>query len=57
LGYPIARDGVILSIGQYQLLVADACAIELLFTLEAMGLLYLNINQHQSWMKMPMLAC
>jgi energy-coupling factor transporter transmembrane protein EcfT len=26
LGYPIARDGVILSIGQYQLLVADACA-------------------------------
>src|SRR5206468_10243025 len=25
-GYPIARTGVILSIGQYQLLVADACS-------------------------------
>ena len=26
VGYPIARTGVILQIGQYQLLVADACA-------------------------------
>ena len=26
MGYPIGRSGVILSIGPYQLLVADACA-------------------------------
>jgi exosortase/archaeosortase family protein len=30
--------------------------IELLFTLEAMGLLYLNINQHQSWMRNAVLG-
>ena len=40
VGYPIARTGVILQIGQYQLLVADACAgLHTLFTLEALGLL------------------
>lgn len=49
LGYPIARSGVTLQIGQYQLLVADACAgLHTLFTLEALGLLYLNLFRHQS---------
>ena len=49
VGYPIARQGVILQIGQYKLLVADACAgLHTLFTLEALGLLYLNIVQHNS---------
>lgn len=49
LGYPIARSGVILQIGQYQLLVADACAgLHTLFTLEALGLLYLNLVRHSS---------
>lgn len=44
LGFPIARTGVILQIGQYQLLVADACAgLQTLLTLEALGLLYLNV--------------
>ncbi len=48
-GYPISRTGVILQIGQYQLLVADACAgLHTLFTLEALGLLYLNIVRHNS---------
>lgn len=48
-GYPIARSGVILQIGQYKLLVADACAgLHTLFTLEALGLLYLNIVRHDS---------
>ena len=43
IGYPIARTGVILQIGQYKLLVADACAgLNTLFTLEALGLLYLR---------------
>ena len=49
VGYPIARTGVILQIGQYQLLVADACAgLHTLFTLEALGLLYLNIVRQDS---------
>ncbi len=48
-GYPIARVGVILQIGQYQLLVADACAgLQTLLTLEALGLFYLNIVRHTS---------
>ena len=48
-GYPIARSGVILQIGQYQLLVADACAgLQTLLTLEALGLFYLNVVRHTS---------
>lgn len=47
--YPIAREGVILHIGQYQLLVADACAgMHTLISLEALGLLYLNLVKHDS---------
>jgi exosortase B len=49
VGYPIARTGVILQIGQYMLLVADACAgLHTLLTLEALGLLYLNIVRRDS---------
>lgn len=49
LGYPMARTGVILQIGQYQLLVADACAgLHTLMSLEALGLLYLNIVKSSS---------
>jgi exosortase B len=48
-GYPIARTGVILQIGQYQLMVADACAgLQTLLTLEALGLFYLNVVRHTS---------
>ena len=47
-GYPIARNGVTLSIGPYQLLVADACSgLNSMFSLSAMGLLYLYLMQHQ----------
>ncbi|MEO7495723.1 MAG: exosortase B [Massilia sp.] len=47
--YPISRSGVILQIGQYQLLVADACAgLQTLLTLEALGLFYLNLVRHPS---------
>jgi exosortase B len=55
--YPIARTGVILQIGQYKLLVADACAgLHTLFTLEALGLLYLNIIRHDSFFRNLALA-
>lgn len=56
-GYPISRSGVILQIGQYQLLVADACAgLNTLFTLEALGLLYLNLVRYQSALRNILLA-
>jgi len=57
LGYPISRSGVILQIGPYQLLVADACAgLHTLFTLEALGLLYLNLVRHSSTLRNVTLA-
>ena len=49
MGYPVARSGVILSVGHYQLLVADACAgLTSMFTLEALGLLYMNLMHYTS---------
>jgi exosortase B len=57
LGYPIARSGVVLIIGPYQLLVADACAgLNSLFTLEALGLLYMNLVRHPSVVRNVVLA-
>ena len=56
-GYPVARSGVILQVGQYQLLVADACAgLHTLLTLEALGLLYLNLFRHESLLRNVSLA-
>lgn len=56
-GYPIGRTGVVLSIGQYQLLVADACSgMRTLFMLEALGIFYLNVVQHTSWIRNITLA-
>lgn len=55
--YPIAREGVILQIGQYQLLVADACAgMHTLISLEALGLLYLSLVKHDSLIRNVTLA-
>ena len=57
VGYPVARTGVILQVGPYQLLVADACAgLNTLLTLEAMGLLYLNLVRHESALRNGVLA-
>lgn len=56
-GYPIGRNGVILQIGQYMLLVADACAgLHTLLTLEALGLLYLNLVRRDSLFRNVTLA-
>ncbi len=52
LGYPIARSGVVLSIGPYQLMVADACSgLKSMFSLSAMGLLYVYLQGHKSWLR------
>ncbi len=57
LGYPIGRSGVILTVGPYQLLVADACAgLNSMFTLEALGLLYMNLMQYKSPVRNVLLA-
>jgi exosortase B len=55
--FPVARNGVIIFIGPYQLLVADACAgIRTLFMLEALGLLYLNVVKYHSVLRNILLA-
>ena len=56
-GYPIARNGVTLSIGPYQLLVADACSgLNSMFSLSAMGLLYLYLMQRTSMARILILV-
>jgi exosortase B len=48
-GYPIAHEGVTLIVGQYQLRVVDACAgLNSMFSLSAIGLLYLYVKRYQS---------
>ena len=48
-GYPIGRSGVILTVGPYQLMVADACSgLSSLFTLEALGLFYMKLMNYKS---------
>lgn len=57
LGYPIGRSGVVLTVGPYQLLVADACAgLNSMFTLEALGLLYMNIMNYKSVLRNLIMA-
>jgi exosortase B len=58
-GYPIARQGVLLSIGQYQLLVADACSgLQSIYSLSAMGLFYIYLTQRGEWRRTAcLLAC
>lgn len=48
-GYPVGRAGVVLTVGPYQLLVADACAgLNSMFTLEALGMLYMKLMNYTS---------
>lgn len=56
-GYPTARTGVIISIGPYQLMVADACSgLSSIFTLEALGLLYMKLMDYKSAARNTFLA-
>lgn len=57
IGVPVARDGVIIYAGQYQMLVADACAgVQTLFTMEALGIVYLKLRSSTSWARNAALA-
>ena len=50
-GYPIARNGVVITIAQYQLLVADACSgLNSMFSLLAIGLLFMYLVARPSWL-------
>jgi exosortase B len=49
VGYPIAQSGVVISIGQYELLVADACSgLHSMFSLTALGTLFMYIMNRRS---------
>jgi len=49
VGYPISRTGVVLSIGQYQMLVADACSgLHSMYSLSALGTLFMYIMARKS---------
>jgi exosortase B len=57
VGYPVGRSGVVMTVGQYQLLVTEACAgLQTMFTLEAMGLLYASLMHHGSKLRNALLA-
>lgn len=57
LGYPVGRSGVIMTVGPYQLLVADACAgLNSMFTLEALGMLYMNLMRYTNTTRNILLA-
>ena len=45
LGYPIGRSGVMITVGPYELLVADACSgLNSMFSLAALGALFIHLK-------------
>lgn len=57
-GYPIAGSGVTIQIGQYQMLVAAACAgLNSLLSLTALGLFYTYIRHSSNFAYMVVLVC
>jgi exosortase B len=49
LGYPVARTGVVLTIGPYQLLIANACSgLNSMIALSGVGLLFMYLIKHPS---------
>ena len=51
-GYPMARDGVVISIGPYRMLVADACSgLNSIYSLAALGLLYMHLTYTPGWLR------
>ena len=51
VGYPISRTGVSVTVGQYQLLVADACSgLNSMFSLAALGTLFMYIMARRNWL-------
>jgi exosortase B len=56
-GYPIERSGVVLEMGQHQMLVADACSgLNSLYSLFALGLLYAHLTGPSSRARIAILV-
>lgn len=56
-GYPVARNGVLITIGPYQLLVADACAgMNSMFSLSALGLLFMYLKARRGVLHNALMA-
>jgi exosortase len=52
LGLPIARDGVVIYAGPYQLFIADACSgLNQLVALTAIGVLYVRLAGHRTYLR------
>ena len=50
VGYPVAREGVVIYVAQYQLLVEDACSgMNSLFGLVAISLFYIYLLHRADW--------
>jgi exosortase B len=50
-GLPIARNGVAITIGTYQLMVADACSgLYSMFSLTALGVLFIHLTGRDNWL-------
>ena len=49
LSYPVEREGVVLWVGEHQMLVADACSgLNSLYSLLALGLLYAHVTDRKA---------
>jgi exosortase B len=56
IGYPVERAGVVLSVGAYEMLVADACSgLNSLYSLFALSLLYVHLTGPSSRARMAVL--
>jgi exosortase B len=50
LAYPVEREGVVLWVGDHQMLVADACSgLNSLYSLFALGLLYAHLTRRRGY--------
>ena len=57
-GYPIARSGVVLSIGTYQMLIADACSgLNSMYSLTVLGILYIYLRKHVAKLRTHCCCC
>ena len=56
-GFPVGRSGVILTVGPYVLMVADACfGLNSILTLEAVGIFYLSLVNYSNKLRGIVLA-
>jgi exosortase B len=57
VGYPIGRSGVMITVGRYELLVADACSgLNSMFSLAALGALFIHITGHKRRLQTALLV-